>query len=150
MIRRPPRSTHCISSAASDVYKRQALTASNDISVATEAVWVALNAMIAAGERQLDVLVEGGVVRRLVEMLKVDNANLQFVVLDGLNKVVEKLKRWKGVGEFYDVLNEFIGDYRGNIMEELIMSSNERVSELALLLMSNGCQEDAYTSFYDY
>ena len=26
MIRRPPRSTHCISSAASDVYKRQALS----------------------------------------------------------------------------------------------------------------------------
>eukprot|EP00826_Nyctotherus_ovalis_P014333 TRINITY_DN1398_c0_g1_i11.p2 TRINITY_DN1398_c0_g1~~TRINITY_DN1398_c0_g1_i11.p2 ORF type:complete len:120 (-),score=51.00 TRINITY_DN1398_c0_g1_i11:121-459(-) len=26
MIRRPPRSTHCISSAASDVYKRQPLT----------------------------------------------------------------------------------------------------------------------------
>jgi len=26
MIRRPPRSTHCISSAASDVYKRQAET----------------------------------------------------------------------------------------------------------------------------
>ena len=25
MIRRPPRSTHCISSAASDVYKRQPL-----------------------------------------------------------------------------------------------------------------------------
>eukprot|EP00826_Nyctotherus_ovalis_P050177 TRINITY_DN6128_c0_g4_i1.p1 TRINITY_DN6128_c0_g4~~TRINITY_DN6128_c0_g4_i1.p1 ORF type:complete len:130 (-),score=29.82 TRINITY_DN6128_c0_g4_i1:156-524(-) len=25
MIRRPPRSTHCISSAASDVYKRQAI-----------------------------------------------------------------------------------------------------------------------------
>eukprot|EP00826_Nyctotherus_ovalis_P064783 TRINITY_DN9510_c0_g3_i6.p1 TRINITY_DN9510_c0_g3~~TRINITY_DN9510_c0_g3_i6.p1 ORF type:complete len:101 (-),score=9.46 TRINITY_DN9510_c0_g3_i6:277-558(-) len=25
MIRRPPRSTHCISSAASDVYKRQLL-----------------------------------------------------------------------------------------------------------------------------
>ena len=25
MIRRPPRSTHCISSAASDVYKRQVL-----------------------------------------------------------------------------------------------------------------------------
>ena len=32
MIRRPPRSTHCISSAASDVYKRQALgvTSSNE------------------------------------------------------------------------------------------------------------------------
>eukprot|EP00825_Cyclidium_porcatum_P003514 TRINITY_DN11632_c0_g1_i3.p2 TRINITY_DN11632_c0_g1~~TRINITY_DN11632_c0_g1_i3.p2 ORF type:complete len:135 (-),score=24.80 TRINITY_DN11632_c0_g1_i3:105-509(-) len=28
MIRRPPRSTHCISSAASDVYKRQVLNAS--------------------------------------------------------------------------------------------------------------------------
>eukprot|EP00826_Nyctotherus_ovalis_P006208 TRINITY_DN11446_c0_g1_i1.p1 TRINITY_DN11446_c0_g1~~TRINITY_DN11446_c0_g1_i1.p1 ORF type:complete len:108 (+),score=6.95 TRINITY_DN11446_c0_g1_i1:32-325(+) len=27
MIRRPPRSTHCISSAASDVYKRQGLSA---------------------------------------------------------------------------------------------------------------------------
>ena len=26
MIRRPPRSTHCISSAASDVYKRQITT----------------------------------------------------------------------------------------------------------------------------
>ena len=26
MIRRPPRSTHCISSAASDVYKRQSLS----------------------------------------------------------------------------------------------------------------------------
>ena len=26
MIRRPPRSTHCISSAASDVYKRQVIT----------------------------------------------------------------------------------------------------------------------------
>eukprot|EP00825_Cyclidium_porcatum_P051429 TRINITY_DN9457_c0_g1_i5.p2 TRINITY_DN9457_c0_g1~~TRINITY_DN9457_c0_g1_i5.p2 ORF type:complete len:108 (+),score=28.70 TRINITY_DN9457_c0_g1_i5:88-411(+) len=29
MIRRPPRSTHCISSAASDVYKRQQLQYSN-------------------------------------------------------------------------------------------------------------------------
>ena len=29
MIRRPPRSTHCISSAASDVYKRQILIAPN-------------------------------------------------------------------------------------------------------------------------
>eukprot|EP00825_Cyclidium_porcatum_P025477 TRINITY_DN27684_c0_g1_i2.p3 TRINITY_DN27684_c0_g1~~TRINITY_DN27684_c0_g1_i2.p3 ORF type:complete len:150 (-),score=35.36 TRINITY_DN27684_c0_g1_i2:58-507(-) len=29
MIRRPPRSTHCISSAASDVYKRQPLTSLN-------------------------------------------------------------------------------------------------------------------------
>eukprot|EP00825_Cyclidium_porcatum_P000749 TRINITY_DN1028_c0_g1_i1.p4 TRINITY_DN1028_c0_g1~~TRINITY_DN1028_c0_g1_i1.p4 ORF type:complete len:107 (-),score=23.55 TRINITY_DN1028_c0_g1_i1:573-893(-) len=28
MIRRPPRSTHCISSAASDVYKRQVSTQS--------------------------------------------------------------------------------------------------------------------------
>eukprot|EP00825_Cyclidium_porcatum_P010618 TRINITY_DN15437_c0_g1_i3.p1 TRINITY_DN15437_c0_g1~~TRINITY_DN15437_c0_g1_i3.p1 ORF type:complete len:104 (-),score=30.83 TRINITY_DN15437_c0_g1_i3:72-383(-) len=27
MIRRPPRSTHCISSAASDVYKRQGINA---------------------------------------------------------------------------------------------------------------------------
>eukprot|EP00826_Nyctotherus_ovalis_P057878 TRINITY_DN7928_c0_g1_i12.p3 TRINITY_DN7928_c0_g1~~TRINITY_DN7928_c0_g1_i12.p3 ORF type:complete len:106 (+),score=19.32 TRINITY_DN7928_c0_g1_i12:31-318(+) len=32
MIRRPPRSTHCISSAASDVYKRQ---------VSTQSTWVA-------------------------------------------------------------------------------------------------------------
>eukprot|EP00825_Cyclidium_porcatum_P049104 TRINITY_DN8411_c0_g1_i2.p3 TRINITY_DN8411_c0_g1~~TRINITY_DN8411_c0_g1_i2.p3 ORF type:complete len:168 (-),score=42.39 TRINITY_DN8411_c0_g1_i2:546-1049(-) len=31
MIRRPPRSTHCISSAASDVYKRQ---------VSTQSTWV--------------------------------------------------------------------------------------------------------------
>ena len=30
MIRRPPRSTHCISSAASDVYKRQPQTELND------------------------------------------------------------------------------------------------------------------------
>jgi len=30
MIRRPPRSTHCISSAASDVYKRQGLNSSPD------------------------------------------------------------------------------------------------------------------------
>ena len=29
MIRRPPRSTHCISSAASDVYKRQAFITCN-------------------------------------------------------------------------------------------------------------------------
>ena len=29
MIRRPPRSTHCISSAASDVYKRQVLRSGN-------------------------------------------------------------------------------------------------------------------------
>eukprot|EP00826_Nyctotherus_ovalis_P055299 TRINITY_DN7330_c0_g2_i1.p1 TRINITY_DN7330_c0_g2~~TRINITY_DN7330_c0_g2_i1.p1 ORF type:complete len:130 (+),score=38.24 TRINITY_DN7330_c0_g2_i1:30-392(+) len=29
MIRRPPRSTHCISSAASDVYKRQILKSVN-------------------------------------------------------------------------------------------------------------------------
>ena len=29
MIRRPPRSTHCISSAASDVYKRQHINISD-------------------------------------------------------------------------------------------------------------------------
>lgn len=127
-----------------------ALTTSNDFSVATEAVWTVLNAMIAAGERQLDELVAAGVVRRLVEVLKVASANLQFVVLDGLNKVVEKLRQWKSPGEFYDVLNEFIGDCRGSIIEEIAMSSNERVSELALLLISNACQEDAYTNFYDY
>eukprot|EP00825_Cyclidium_porcatum_P011636 TRINITY_DN15991_c0_g1_i1.p2 TRINITY_DN15991_c0_g1~~TRINITY_DN15991_c0_g1_i1.p2 ORF type:complete len:149 (-),score=24.00 TRINITY_DN15991_c0_g1_i1:312-758(-) len=33
MIRRPPRSTHCISSAASDVYKRQ---------VSTQSTWVCI------------------------------------------------------------------------------------------------------------
>ena len=33
MIRRPPRSTHCISSAASDVYKRQGLQIKNRITV---------------------------------------------------------------------------------------------------------------------
>eukprot|EP00825_Cyclidium_porcatum_P002089 TRINITY_DN10966_c0_g2_i2.p4 TRINITY_DN10966_c0_g2~~TRINITY_DN10966_c0_g2_i2.p4 ORF type:complete len:109 (-),score=34.37 TRINITY_DN10966_c0_g2_i2:175-501(-) len=33
MIRRPPRSTHCISSAASDVYKRQ---------VSTQSTWGAI------------------------------------------------------------------------------------------------------------
>eukprot|EP00825_Cyclidium_porcatum_P005547 TRINITY_DN12705_c0_g1_i1.p2 TRINITY_DN12705_c0_g1~~TRINITY_DN12705_c0_g1_i1.p2 ORF type:complete len:112 (-),score=32.44 TRINITY_DN12705_c0_g1_i1:29-364(-) len=32
MIRRPPRSTHCISSAASDVYKRQ-VSGSDDCSI---------------------------------------------------------------------------------------------------------------------
>eukprot|EP00826_Nyctotherus_ovalis_P051005 TRINITY_DN632_c0_g6_i2.p1 TRINITY_DN632_c0_g6~~TRINITY_DN632_c0_g6_i2.p1 ORF type:complete len:151 (+),score=23.19 TRINITY_DN632_c0_g6_i2:3-455(+) len=31
MIRRPPRSTHCISSAASDVYKRQPLKAESHV-----------------------------------------------------------------------------------------------------------------------
>ena len=31
MIRRPPRSTHCISSAASDVYKRQSVDKALDI-----------------------------------------------------------------------------------------------------------------------
>eukprot|EP00825_Cyclidium_porcatum_P018144 TRINITY_DN20761_c0_g1_i1.p2 TRINITY_DN20761_c0_g1~~TRINITY_DN20761_c0_g1_i1.p2 ORF type:complete len:180 (+),score=7.84 TRINITY_DN20761_c0_g1_i1:149-688(+) len=35
MIRRPPRSTHCISSAASDVYKRQ---------VSTQSTWASMNA----------------------------------------------------------------------------------------------------------
>eukprot|EP00825_Cyclidium_porcatum_P042734 TRINITY_DN5911_c0_g1_i3.p1 TRINITY_DN5911_c0_g1~~TRINITY_DN5911_c0_g1_i3.p1 ORF type:complete len:169 (+),score=41.19 TRINITY_DN5911_c0_g1_i3:76-582(+) len=34
MIRRPPRSTHCISSAASDVYKRQ---------VSTQSTWDSIN-----------------------------------------------------------------------------------------------------------
>eukprot|EP00826_Nyctotherus_ovalis_P062456 TRINITY_DN9035_c0_g1_i3.p1 TRINITY_DN9035_c0_g1~~TRINITY_DN9035_c0_g1_i3.p1 ORF type:complete len:140 (+),score=53.16 TRINITY_DN9035_c0_g1_i3:26-421(+) len=33
MIRRPPRSTHCISSAASDVYKRQLLDEEGDDSL---------------------------------------------------------------------------------------------------------------------
>eukprot|EP00826_Nyctotherus_ovalis_P052231 TRINITY_DN6598_c0_g2_i1.p1 TRINITY_DN6598_c0_g2~~TRINITY_DN6598_c0_g2_i1.p1 ORF type:complete len:136 (-),score=48.32 TRINITY_DN6598_c0_g2_i1:74-460(-) len=31
MIRRPPRSTHCISSAASDVYKRQIMESANPL-----------------------------------------------------------------------------------------------------------------------
>eukprot|EP00825_Cyclidium_porcatum_P010606 TRINITY_DN15430_c0_g1_i2.p3 TRINITY_DN15430_c0_g1~~TRINITY_DN15430_c0_g1_i2.p3 ORF type:complete len:115 (+),score=16.75 TRINITY_DN15430_c0_g1_i2:149-493(+) len=39
MIRRPPRSTHCISSAASDVYKRQ---------VSTQSTWVYQESMRAA------------------------------------------------------------------------------------------------------
>eukprot|EP00826_Nyctotherus_ovalis_P057641 TRINITY_DN788_c0_g3_i2.p1 TRINITY_DN788_c0_g3~~TRINITY_DN788_c0_g3_i2.p1 ORF type:complete len:112 (-),score=11.80 TRINITY_DN788_c0_g3_i2:121-432(-) len=36
MIRRPPRSTHCISSAASDVYKRQLLSLSNWVWISCE------------------------------------------------------------------------------------------------------------------
>eukprot|EP00825_Cyclidium_porcatum_P014487 TRINITY_DN17785_c0_g1_i1.p5 TRINITY_DN17785_c0_g1~~TRINITY_DN17785_c0_g1_i1.p5 ORF type:complete len:104 (+),score=23.36 TRINITY_DN17785_c0_g1_i1:120-431(+) len=36
MIRRPPRSTHCISSAASDVYKRQ---------VSTQSTWVCMQSL---------------------------------------------------------------------------------------------------------
>eukprot|EP00826_Nyctotherus_ovalis_P011569 TRINITY_DN13009_c0_g1_i5.p1 TRINITY_DN13009_c0_g1~~TRINITY_DN13009_c0_g1_i5.p1 ORF type:complete len:132 (+),score=37.88 TRINITY_DN13009_c0_g1_i5:24-398(+) len=34
MIRRPPRSTHCISSAASDVYKRQEYRLTDEVLVA--------------------------------------------------------------------------------------------------------------------
>ena len=37
MIRRPPRSTHCISSAASDVYKRQVISSSLAILFGNEA-----------------------------------------------------------------------------------------------------------------
>ena len=33
MIRRPPRSTHCISSAASDVYKRQAFNNAHSVNL---------------------------------------------------------------------------------------------------------------------
>eukprot|EP00825_Cyclidium_porcatum_P036658 TRINITY_DN391_c0_g1_i2.p3 TRINITY_DN391_c0_g1~~TRINITY_DN391_c0_g1_i2.p3 ORF type:complete len:112 (+),score=16.90 TRINITY_DN391_c0_g1_i2:83-418(+) len=44
MIRRPPRSTHCISSAASDVYKRQ---------VSTQSTWDTTKSLILAqDERQ--------------------------------------------------------------------------------------------------
>eukprot|EP00826_Nyctotherus_ovalis_P037480 TRINITY_DN3417_c0_g2_i9.p1 TRINITY_DN3417_c0_g2~~TRINITY_DN3417_c0_g2_i9.p1 ORF type:complete len:164 (+),score=42.34 TRINITY_DN3417_c0_g2_i9:24-494(+) len=40
MIRRPPRSTHCISSAASDVYKRQVSTQSTwEAVVSTQSTW---------------------------------------------------------------------------------------------------------------
>eukprot|EP00825_Cyclidium_porcatum_P024781 TRINITY_DN27138_c0_g1_i1.p2 TRINITY_DN27138_c0_g1~~TRINITY_DN27138_c0_g1_i1.p2 ORF type:complete len:260 (+),score=87.45 TRINITY_DN27138_c0_g1_i1:96-875(+) len=53
MIRRPPRSTHCISSAASDVYKRQ---------VSTQSTWVhALRTSLSAGV--------GGIVQQRLQQM---------------------------------------------------------------------------------
>jgi len=49
MIRRPPRSTHCISSAASDVYKRQVLGVSAGIIVADGGASVGAEDSVAAG-----------------------------------------------------------------------------------------------------
>ena len=41
MIRRPPRSTHCISSAASDVYKRQGKDMAEAEAKAWKTIWSA-------------------------------------------------------------------------------------------------------------
>jgi len=50
MIRRPPRSTHCISSAASDVYKRQVqVSASAAVDVDTPEEFARLQAALGEG-----------------------------------------------------------------------------------------------------
>eukprot|EP00825_Cyclidium_porcatum_P026148 TRINITY_DN28217_c0_g1_i1.p3 TRINITY_DN28217_c0_g1~~TRINITY_DN28217_c0_g1_i1.p3 ORF type:complete len:111 (+),score=54.10 TRINITY_DN28217_c0_g1_i1:132-464(+) len=51
MIRRPPRSTHCISSAASDVYKRQ---------VSTQSTWDAASFDVAPGHYVLIEVADNG------------------------------------------------------------------------------------------
>jgi len=49
MIRRPPRSTHCISSAASDVYKRQASSRYGIHGAEGEGFGIAIAEMVKAG-----------------------------------------------------------------------------------------------------
>eukprot|EP00826_Nyctotherus_ovalis_P017593 TRINITY_DN15184_c0_g4_i1.p1 TRINITY_DN15184_c0_g4~~TRINITY_DN15184_c0_g4_i1.p1 ORF type:complete len:226 (+),score=77.67 TRINITY_DN15184_c0_g4_i1:25-678(+) len=61
MIRRPPRSTHCISSAASDVYKRQ--------------------------EQEAQLAIDAGIVPELGRLLDIDEANVRKVVVWGLSNV---------------------------------------------------------------
>eukprot|EP00825_Cyclidium_porcatum_P035149 TRINITY_DN3686_c0_g1_i2.p4 TRINITY_DN3686_c0_g1~~TRINITY_DN3686_c0_g1_i2.p4 ORF type:complete len:120 (+),score=38.29 TRINITY_DN3686_c0_g1_i2:106-465(+) len=46
MIRRPPRSTHCISSAASDVYKRQVSTQSTWEGEQVGDLWIVYHAWL--------------------------------------------------------------------------------------------------------
>eukprot|EP00826_Nyctotherus_ovalis_P030492 TRINITY_DN24342_c0_g2_i1.p1 TRINITY_DN24342_c0_g2~~TRINITY_DN24342_c0_g2_i1.p1 ORF type:complete len:123 (-),score=14.46 TRINITY_DN24342_c0_g2_i1:51-392(-) len=49
MIRRPPRSTHCISSAASDVYKRQ---------VSTQSTWATCRTQVHLYEPRIEFVVK--------------------------------------------------------------------------------------------
>ena len=62
MIRRPPRSTPLYSSAASDVYKRQALLHEKNIHIVASALDIIL-ATAAAGEEEA--LITGGVIDHL-------------------------------------------------------------------------------------
>jgi len=125
------------------------LTTVNDISIVIEAVWVLLNTMIAATEKQLDALIRGGIIGNLTELLKTGNANLQYIILDGLNKVLNKFKCWKNPWEFKEIVIEFIGDHNAYIFEELIMSSNEIVSNLAYIIMANLYHEESPINFFD-
>ena len=81
MIRRPPRSTHCISSAASDVYKRQILREAQERARA-------------AGARDIEARpVRGDPVHALFHLAKDVNADLLVVGNVGLNTRSDK---WLG------------------------------------------------------
>eukprot|EP00825_Cyclidium_porcatum_P052441 TRINITY_DN993_c0_g1_i5.p1 TRINITY_DN993_c0_g1~~TRINITY_DN993_c0_g1_i5.p1 ORF type:complete len:158 (-),score=48.87 TRINITY_DN993_c0_g1_i5:104-577(-) len=85
MIRRPPRSTHCISSAASDVYKRQGINA----------------------EYMGDQLPNLSFMLRTLEELSIMNTAAQtisnpFVVqqLPEIQQIITKNKNWKEIADY--------------------------------------------------
>eukprot|EP00825_Cyclidium_porcatum_P017722 TRINITY_DN20384_c0_g1_i3.p2 TRINITY_DN20384_c0_g1~~TRINITY_DN20384_c0_g1_i3.p2 ORF type:complete len:130 (-),score=22.66 TRINITY_DN20384_c0_g1_i3:134-523(-) len=124
MIRRPPRSTHCISSAASDVYKRQIL-------------WRFIQAYLGLGRliisnylvQQIDVQLQIRNIRVLLRIKLVNQPTkssskyilaLPFYAAQGiLNISQDQLGQFVVCADFfqqYDIVNEFY-QYSWNIQD---------------------------------
>jgi len=119
-----------------DVYESMvSLIRGNDVGIVKEAIWVILNSMISGNKEQLEKLIEKGLVEELIGTLSMKDVNITYMVLDGLNKILNKLKSVNYL--LLSTIEKLKKSSAGETIEQFLIHPNPKLSELALQILRN-------------
>eukprot|EP00826_Nyctotherus_ovalis_P053446 TRINITY_DN6952_c0_g2_i1.p1 TRINITY_DN6952_c0_g2~~TRINITY_DN6952_c0_g2_i1.p1 ORF type:complete len:237 (-),score=54.38 TRINITY_DN6952_c0_g2_i1:169-879(-) len=113
------------------------LARQNNVSTVKEAVWVIMNSMLSSNKSQLLKLVEANLVEQLIETLHIKDVNVNYMVLDGISKALNKLKNESMSDVLNTVLERLKKGSASETIEQFAMHPNPKLSELALQILQN-------------
>eukprot|EP00825_Cyclidium_porcatum_P017401 TRINITY_DN2012_c0_g1_i4.p2 TRINITY_DN2012_c0_g1~~TRINITY_DN2012_c0_g1_i4.p2 ORF type:complete len:148 (+),score=25.23 TRINITY_DN2012_c0_g1_i4:122-565(+) len=114
MIRRPPRSTHCISSAASDVYKRQS----------TQSTWVPSTSLNKSIKRSLSLSIKVPII--WIFHLPDSNSIVSFIAN---NVCLQALSFLYDASFFIVLLNIRVQNQHAKLQQYIIVSQRQVVTQ---------------------
>ena len=113
------------------------LTNNKDFRIIKEAIWVLLNSIISANAKQIEELSSKEIIERIIEILKLKDIDLQFIILDGLMKIIKKMKSDKMFDVLQNIIERLEKNSYADIIEEFCMHRNEKLSNLATQILKS-------------
>jgi len=105
--------------------------------VLMEIMWILMNSMISANENQMIYILKSEIFRKSMELLCYSDVGMQSLLLDGIYKILDKMRQLNFKEAYYLLISEFEGNGWVSIIEQFYTSPNQQISGLAQAIIEN-------------